>query len=564
MPPFPLRGRQHWQRYREIAQILFRHGFDQLVDLLELAPFVPLPARWRRPRGEDWTAPERLRHAIEELGPTFIKLGQILSTRPDLIPPDFLAELAKLQDSAPPFPSADARALIEAELGKPLDAVFASFDDAPLAAASLGQVHRAVLIGGERVVAKVQRPNVEAIINTDLDILFDLAGLAQARTPLGRMYDLTEIAEDFAATLRSELDYAREGRNAERFQRNFVNDAAIYIPRIHWDYSTRRVLILEEIEGIKINDIAALNAAGIDRHRLALESARLIITQVFQHHFFHADPHPGNFYVIPPRDSNELPRIGAMDFGMVGEIDSRTREHLLRLMIAVVRQDAESIVDEFLRMGVLKWGEFDRERLERDLQRFLNRYRGQPLKEWRARDLVNDALPIAFRHHLHFPAELWLLAKVMAMSEGVAQQLDPEFDLFSVAEPYARELYAEMLSPRAVGRRALESLSEWGEEFLLLPQQLRRIIERAERGALQVVVREEQDTARLDRWDRMASRLAASILIAAITIAVTLLIPLLASDTWRILAAVLIALGFANATLLTIWLIVSTLPRRGK
>jgi ubiquinone biosynthesis protein len=562
---FPLRGRRHWQRYREIAQILLRHGFDQLIDLLELAPFVSLPARWLRQRraGEDWSAPQRLRHALEELGPTFVKLGQILSTRPDLIPPDYLAELAKLQDSAPPFPSASARTLLESEFGKPVSELFVSFDDAPIAAASLGQVHRAVLPGGERVVVKVQRPHIEQTINTDLEILFDLAGLAQARTPLGEIYDLSEIAEDFAETLRGELDYQREGRHADRFRRNFADDDAIYIPRVYWEYTTRRILVLEEIQGIKIGDLVALDAAGIDRHQLALESARLIVKQVFVDQFFHADPHPGNFYVISTGEGTKA-RIGAMDFGMVGWIDTRTREHLLRLMLGIVKQDVEGLVDEFLRMGVIDWGISDRKRLERDLRRILNRYRGLPLKEWRARDLMNEVTPIAFRHHLRFPSELWLLVKTLSMLEGIGRQLDADFDLVGVAEPYARRLYLESVSPREVSQRALASLGEWGEELILLPQQLRRVVERMERGALPVVVRDEGRAAQLDRWDRMASRLAASILIAAFIVAVSLLLPLLASDPWRILAAVLIILAFANATALTVWMIISTWPSRSR
>ncbi len=563
---FPLRGRRHWRRYRDIAQILLRHGFYQLIDLLELAPFISLPARWlhRRRPDEELTAPQRLRRAIEELGPTFIKLGQVLSTRPDFIPPDFVAELARLQDNTPPFSAAAARTLIETELGQPLDSLFARFEDTPIAAASLGQVHRAVLPGGEHVAVKVQRPNIEQTINTDLDILFDLAQLAQARTPLGQSYNLTEIAEEFAATLRDELNYAREGHNADRFRHNFADDPGVYIPRIYWECTTRRVLVLEEIAGIKINDVTALDAAGTDRHAIALESARLLIKQVFEHSFFHADPHPGNFYVLPPCVGEDHPRIGAMDFGMVGEIDPRTREHALHLLILVERRDVEGIVDEFLRMGIVEWGQFDRPRLERDVRRFLNHYLGKPLKEWRAREMMSEALPITFRHHLHFPSELWLLAKVLVMSEGVAQQLDPEFDLFRVAEPYARELYAEMVSPRAIGRRALEGLGEWGEELVFLPQQLRRIVERMERGSLQVVVRDEARAGQAERWDRMASRLAASILIAAFIVAVSLLVPLLSTDPWRLLAAALIVLGFVNATGLTIWLALSTLPwRRG-
>ncbi len=561
---FPLRSTQHWRRYREIAQVLFHYGFDQLIDLLELAPFISWPARWlrRNQAGETLTAPQRLRLAIEELGPTSIKLGQVLSTRPDLVPPEYLAELAKLQDSVPPFPSADARAIVETELGRPLDEVFASFEDVPLAAASLGQVHGAVLKDGTRVVVKIQRPNIFKIVTTDLEILFDWARLAQTRTPLGKMYDLTEIAEDFAATLRAELDYEREGRNAERFRRNFENDQGVYIPRVYWDYTTRRILVLEEICGIRINDLAALDTAHVNRHDVASECSRLIILQVMRDYFFHADPHPGNFFVMMPTEPGGYARIGAMDFGMVGEIDEEMRQHLARLMVNMVRRNVEGIVDEFLRMGVVEWGSFDRRRLERDLRRILTRYLDSPIKTWRAREMMNDLTTVAFRHHLRFPADWWLLAKVLAMAEGIAQQLDPQFDVFRAAEPYAHDLYAEMLSPGEIGKHAVESLTDWAEELMLLPQQMRHIVERVERGDLRVVVRDEQNPSQLQRMDRMASRLAASVLIAAFVIGVSLLVPLLASEQWRIIAIALIVLGFINATLLTFWLLVSSFPSR--
>ncbi|MGE5138736.1 MAG: ABC1 kinase family protein, partial [Rudaea sp.] len=558
---FSLRGRRHWQRYREIAQVLLRHGLDQLVDVLELAPFVSLPARWlRQRRAEEWTAPQRVRHALEELGPTFVKLGQILSTRPDLVPAEFVTELSRLQDSAPPFPSEQARSVVESELGRKIEEIFATFEDAPLAAASLGQVHRAVLASGERVVVKVQRPEIQDRIKTDLEILVDLARLAQDRTPLGKYYDLALMAEDFGDTLRAELDYQREGRNADRFRRNFAGDPTLYIPRVHWEYTTRRVLVLEEIQGIKISDLPALDAAGVDRRHIAVESARIIIKQVFQDYFFHADPHPGNFYVIPSSDAGNHARIGAMDFGMVGHLDDRTRDHLLRLMVSAVRQDIEGLVDEFVRMGVAEWGEVDRPRLERDLRAFLNRYRGLPLQELRAMDLMNDMMPVTFRHHLRFPSELWLLGKSLAMSEGVGRTLAPDFDLFAVAEPFAKELYLESISPGQVSQRAVKSLGDWGEELVLLPQQLRRVVERVERGALQITVREEGRANQLDRWDRIANRLTAGLLIAAFIIAVSLLVPLLSSDIWRVAAIILIVLGFFNATLLTVWLVLSTWP----
>ena len=259
MTRLPVRSVRHIQRCREIAQVFIRHGFGELVDLLELQPYLALPRRllrrWRSkvpPLG----APCRLRLALEELGPTFVKLGQVLSTRPDLLPPAYVAELVKLQDTVPPGEWEPIRAQIEAELEAPLEELFASFDPVPIAAASLAQVHAAIPPDGSQVVVKVQRPNVQATIEKDLEILSDLARLLQARTPLGEVYNLPEIVEEFAVTLRAELDYYREGRNADRFRANFADETYLYIPQVYWEFTTRRVLVLERINGMKIDDIA--------------------------------------------------------------------------------------------------------------------------------------------------------------------------------------------------------------------------------------------------------------------------------------------------------------------
>jgi ubiquinone biosynthesis protein len=249
---------------------------------------------------------------------------------------------------------------------------------------------------------------------------------------------------------------------------------------------------------------------------------------------------------------------------MVGWLDARTREHLLRILINVVRQDVEGIVDQFVQMGVVEWGKYDRRHLERDLLRFLNHYRGISFQEWQMREMVNDLMRLTFRHHLRFPSELWLLTKTLSMMEGLARQLDPTFELFSVMEPYAQDLYLDSLSLRAMGKRTVESLADWGEELLLLPQQIRRMIEQFEQGSIQVTIRDEGWSVQFGRLDRMASRIAASLLIAAFVIAVTLLIPLLANEPWRIFAAALIILSFVNATILTVWLVVSSLPWRAR
>ncbi len=548
----PARSVRHLRRYREIVEVMGRHGFGQLVDLLQLRSYLALP-RWLLRRGRSAPAlgaPQRLRLALEELGPTFVKLGQILSTRPDLIPPAYIAELARLQDTVPPEPWEPIRAQIEVELGAPPEELFASFERVPIAAASLSQVHAATLPDGTEVVVKVQRPDIRETIETDLEILFDLARLLQEHTPLGEIYDLPEIAEDFASTLRAELDFYREGRNADRFRANFAGEPYLYIPRVYWDYTTRRVLVLERIHGIKIDQIEALDAAGYDRYRIGLHAARIIIKEVLEDGFFHADPHPGNFVVMP----GEV--IGAMDFGMVGYLSRRERADLIRLYIVSVRLDEEGIVEQLIRMGAAT-GRVDRAGLQRDIARLLRKYHGLPLKEIRAREVVEEVMPIAFRHHLHLPSEYWLLGKTLAMMEGVGLQLAPDFDMFAVSEPYVRRFVWQMASPHSWGPSVLRGINDWAELLGLLPRVGSQLLTRAERGELEVTIRHKELDQALVRLDRLANRISISVLLAALIVGLALLVPAFNLARQWGLATTLVIAGFVGASLLGLWLMFS-------
>jgi len=529
------------------------------LDQLGLTPLLSLPRRLARrppPPSPALSTPQRLRLALEALGPTFVKLGQILSTRPDLLPPDYIAELSRLQDTVPPVPWETIQNCLEEELGTPLSAHFASFDPQPIAAASLAQVHPATLRDGTEVVVKVQRPHIRQVIETDLEILSDLAWLAQQHTPLGELYDLPEIAEEFAYTLRAELDYRREGRNADRFRENFADEPALYIPQVYWETTTRRVLTLERIRGIKIDDIEALDAAGYDRKRIALHAARIIIQEVLVDGFFHADPHPGNFVVMP----GEV--IGAMDFGMVGYLDRRLREDLVRLYIAAVQMDSEAVAERLIRMGAARQ-QVDRNSLSRDIARLLRKYQGLPLKEIRAQEVVRDIMPIAFRHHLRLPSDLWLLGKTLGMMEGVGLKLDPDFDIFAVSEPYVRRLMRQVWLPDHWGPSLLRGITDWAELTSLAPRQAVRLLEQAERGELQIRLRLQELEETTARMDRMASRLALSILVAAFIVALALLIPALNLNAqWGIITW-LVILGFIVASFLGLWLLI-TIWRAGR
>ncbi len=552
--PSSFRKVRHLQRYREITGIFLSHGFGFLFE--HLGPdWLPLRRSVRKPYKKNTQPfPEELavhfRQAMEELGPPFVKFGQILSTRPDLLPEVYIDELSNLHNTVAPIPWGLIQETLLNELGKAPEDIFSTIDPQPLAAASLAQVHAATLHTSEEVVIKVQRPNIIDNISTDLEILSAIAKRAQS-TSLGQVYDFIGIVDDFTITLKNELDYRREGRNADRFRTSFNDENYLYIPKVYWDYSTQRVLTLERIRGIKIDDFAKLDAEGYDRQRIAIHSARIIIKEVLEDGFFHADPHPGNFVVMP----DEV--IGAMDFGMVGHLDNRDRQNLIRLYLAAVALDAEGIVEQLTRMGAVN-RQADQRGLERDIRRLLDKYFGLPLKDIRAKEVVEEIMPIAFRHQLRLPSDLWLLGKTLGMMEGVGLKLDPGFDMFAVAKPFVRQLTRKLLLPQGGwGRSLLRQTTEWGDLLTALPGVGNRLLDKADRGELFQLELKNTDQI-LKGLDRLVTRVALSMLVAALIIGLAMLIPITAAGS---LAQGLVIFGFIGIAGLAVWLLVSILQQ---
>lgn len=550
---WPARHVRHLRRYREIVQILAKHGFWMVIEQLGLTGFVAWPMRLRRREPPaPQSLPERFRLALEELGPTFIKLGQILSTRPDLVPPEFIAELNKLQDTVPPLPWSQMRPVLEEALGQSLETVFKDFDTTPIGSASLGQVYAATLFDDTAVVVKVQRPGIRRIIEVDLEIIKDLARLAQERTTLGELYNLVDIAEDFAFLLKRELDYVLEGRNADRFRENMAELKTVYVPKVFWQYTSERVLVMERIQGVKIDDVDALRAAGLDPRQVILNAADMIVKQALIDGFFHADPHPGNFYVL---EGNVL---GMMDFGMVGYLSARVREDLIRLFIVSVLMDSDGIVEQLIRMSAVQVA-VDRVRLRRDIERILVRYYGLPLKYIRARDVISDLLPIMYRHHLSLPPDLWLLGKTLMMWEGLAFRLYPDFDFFAVADPYVRRFLRQARSPKAMMHRLGLWVSQWGSLLLETPEYMRPLLMQLEQGQWALRVRRELDRQYTAQLDKITKRLALSILLAALIVGLAAILPSLdLSWPWS-LTTWLVLPGFLGAVLLSMWWLWSVL-----
>jgi ubiquinone biosynthesis protein len=500
----------HLRRYRQIAEVFVRHGLGFLVDILGIARFVPWRDRLpgRPERGEALTRPQRLRIALAELGTTFIKLGQILSTRADLLPIEYQTELAKLQDQTPPIPGEIIRGVVEAELGRPLEAVFATFDLVPLASASIGQAHAATLLDGTEVVVKVRRPDVDAQVENDLEILQNLATAASRRWELADQYDVVGLVQEFAQTLRAELDYVREGHNAERFAASFRGYPDVHVPKIYWDTTTSRVLTLERIRGFKVTDSDAVKQAGIEPHALAERAVRIIFKMTFEDGFFHADPHPGNFLLEPGG------RIGLMDFGMVGTLDDRTQEHLVEIVLAIASQNTERAVDALLDLGVVRQ-RVDRHHLRRNLDHLLGRYYGRPLGEIDLSTALTDALDLIRRHNLHLPPNLALLAKTVMMNEGLGLLIDPSFTVTDVIAPYARQLVLRQYAPGRLARRLALAGADAAQLGIELPEHLRRIVRELERGGIEVGVRPEGFEPLLRRFERLTNRIILGIIVAA-------------------------------------------------
>jgi ubiquinone biosynthesis protein len=553
-------GPRHLRRYREITGILVDYGFGAVLAQLGLSDQLNIPRRLLRRKPaivEELSLPQRIRLALEELGPTFIKVGQVLSTRADLLPPEFIDELRLLQDQVPPGPWEPIRELIEAELGAPIQEVFAYFNPNPFAAASLGQVHHAILPRGQEVVVKVLRPDIERVVNLDLDILQDFAQLAQERTAIGERYDAVEFAEEFSNNLRGELDFKKEGRSADTFRENFAKEPYLKVPKIYWDYSTRRVLVMERISGIKIDDIAALDAAGYDRKRLAQTSARFVLQEVLEDGFFHADPHPGNLLILP----GEV--IGVIDFGTVGRLETSDRIDLARLLILVVQRDTEGIVDQLVRMGIAG-SRVDRIVLARELRRILLRYYGLPIQDIPVTEVMNSLEPIIYKHSLRIPSDYLLLIKTIMLLQGVGLGLDPDFDMFAATRPYLGKLFRQVLLPSSWGPSVLRMLTDWNELFSNFPRQTTNVLDQLERGDFGIDVEVPQLDETIDRIDRVANRIIYGVLVAAFLVALALLIPHL--DTtwpWGIITWVILV-GFVFMCVLGLRLIWSILRSRRK
>ncbi|HUL46541.1 MAG TPA: ubiquinone biosynthesis regulatory protein kinase UbiB [Steroidobacteraceae bacterium] len=457
-------------RLLEIQRVLLKHRLDDYVRathlyrplrfLLVLSPGVWLERRRGGERGE------RLRLALEELGPIFVKFGQAVSTRRDLLPPDIADQLARLQDRVPPFDGAVARQLIEASYGRPVTEVFASFDEKPLAAASIAQVHPARLPDGKEVVVKVLRPGMRAVIERDLEVLHALADLAERYWTEGRRLKPRELVAEYHKTVLDELDLMREAANASQLKRNFAGSELLYVPEVHWDWCRKDVMVMERIHGVPISDLAALKAAGTNIPRLAENGVRIFFTQVFRHNFFHADMHPGNIFVLV--DDPQRPRYAAVDFGIVGTLDPRDQHYLAENFLAVFDRDYRRVAQLHLESGWVPAGARIDE-MESAVRTVLEPIFDRPLKDISFGRILLRLFEISRRFDVQIQPQLLLLQKTLLNVEGLGRELYPELDIWSSASPILREWMRERVSVGALWRSVRSHAPEILEALRGLP-----------------------------------------------------------------------------------------------
>ena len=491
------------RRFSQIGRVLFRHGFGFVFDVRRDR---------REKRGlQELFAPNfgvRLRRSLDDLGPTFVKFGQLLSTRSDILPEGVLVELQKLQDTATPMPPGTAQTIVERELGAPAEEVFARFDPVPLGSASIGQVHWAVLRSGEVVAVKVQRPEARARVESDLELMREFASFLDRRFGRRIFVDVRGLVAEFEVVIRRELDYTAEAENARRFAANFA-ETPVVIPKVYLEFSTSRVLTLEYIEGTRFRDIRPLLLTPSERRRVASLGAEAIFKMAFEDGFFHGDPHPGNLILTPEGD------LTLLDFGMVGYMSRGDIQALSRLFIAVIRRDAPAALRGLESLGV-RYASEVRGDLERDLREFLTKYSGLSVGEVTLGQALSELISLARRYRLRVPPVFPLLTKALVTAEGLARSIDPSINVYEVARPYARRLLVERYQPDALLEDARELALEYTRYAGDFPEQIRQLLGELADGELEVQLMHGGLDELIGEVDVLANRLVFAVVSGAL------------------------------------------------
>ncbi len=534
-------------RISEIAQVAVRHGFGYFFHRNRLTDLLPGDGR----QALDGVPSERGRHLrelLDELGPTFVKFGQLLSMRPDILPPDIIAELRGLQDDVSPFPYAQVEEVIRLELGQPVERLFRDFDSVPLAAASIGQVHRATLPNGRDVVVKVQRPGAQRQIEGDLNLMYQASRMAKERVRALDFIDAEGLVDEFARSIRQELDYRLEARNADTFRKNFAGHPNVRIPQVYWSYTRPRVLTLEFLDGTQLADVELLGWTTDQRHRLAEVLAEAWMTMIFRHGFFHGDPHPANVLVFEPD------RIGLVDFGQAGRLTEEDVSKATGLFIDVANENIEALPKRLEELGV-RYPKEREEEFTAELRELFYRYYGSSLAEIDPQQVIREVFAMIYRMNLRLPTRFVLLDKAIATLGSVGIELSPDFNVFEVAKPYARSLMLGRYTPARVAARARRESINLARIARDLPYQVHDILEEVRDGQIEVGFVHKGLDEFMGKLDVAFNRLVIALVVASGLIGSSML-GIFAEDGPEMLGLhVLSVVGFVLSGLLGIWLL---------
>jgi ubiquinone biosynthesis protein len=508
-------------RLKQIVMVFANHGFGAVIDQLHIPQYFKLGKRAlsQLPSTENakLSVGERLRLALEELGPTFVKLGQIMSTRPDLLPTQIIRELEKLQDSVPPFSTVEVRMIIESELGDRMENLYSVFIEQPIAAASIGQVHRARLLSGKEVVVKVQRPGIQQDITLDLGILRDVANFVDNKTRLGKLYSFSRMADEFETTLQNEMDFRVEGENAETFKLNFLHDPGTHVPEISWIHTSARVLTMEEIKGISLKNLTALDEVGLDRSRIARNLASSILHQILRDGFFHGDPHPGNIMVL--QDNT----IVFLDLGMVGKLSPQRKNQFLKMLMGITLKDSKLIVQAIIDLDAMA-DRINFKSLEKDIDRLREEVLSVPLSQIKIGEVFNDVFHLAFTYNITIPSEFTMLAKSLGTLEGLVGQLDPDLNVLEIAEPIAGKLVFTLFSPEKIGKEILAGAIDYGNLIRNFPSAMVNFLDKLEHDDFTMHLALKEDDRYARRMDDWNIRLVFTVVILSISMLMSALI----------------------------------------
>ncbi|GBE31883.1 putative protein kinase UbiB [bacterium BMS3Bbin05] len=545
-------------RIRTIVNVLIKHGFGQLVEQMNLHRFLPFRKRLKvlsAPSVLEKSIAERLRKAFAELGPSFIKLAQILSSRPDLITQTFADEFKKLQDEVPPFPYEEVAKIIRDDLGHSPEDIFEYFEKEPIAAASIAQVHVAGLEDEVNVIVKIQRPAIKETIETDINIMSTIARLMLKYIPETEFFNPIGIVDEFARTIRKELDFIEESKNISRFRRSFQDNPDIVIPRTYPRLISEKIIVMERIEGVRIDDIEGITKLGLDRAELAQKGIKAYFKMMLEDGFFHADPHPGNIFVMPEGS------IGLVDFGIVGWLSPEIMESIAGALVALVKKDFDELIEQYINLGLLT-EEVDIEAFKRefkaDIIDFLVPLYDMSLSEINIVEYLDALTHLAIKHRLKIPSDLLLVNKTMLVLDSIGRLLDPDFNFVSSVEPFASKLIQRKYSPKRLAQKIQKQSSDMVDFLITTPKQVRQLLRKTIRDDLHLNMRVDGFERLLKDIDKSTNRLSFSIVIASVIMGSSILT--LSGMGGKILGMPLFGIiGFSMAFFLGVWLLVSIL-----